>query len=152
MIAPRSSNRCPPARASSPMARHISPMANPCASSSRAPSMRISEFAVRNVPLMLVASLLLAALGFSAWSKISRTEDPHFPISAFSIVLVYPGADPQEIERQIVQPIEDAIHTLDDVKELNSTAADSPGIVQTEESSVGNRGVSKFQHRGSEHQ
>src|SRR3546814_16218789 len=92
--------------------------------------MRISEFAVRNVPFMLVASLLLAALGFSAWSKISRTEDPHFPISAFSIVLVYPGADPQEIERQIVQPIEDAIHTLDDVKELISTADDSLGIVR----------------------
>src|SRR3546814_10192568 len=81
---------------------------------------------------MLVASLLLAALGFSAWSKISRTEDPHFPISAFSIVLVYPGADPQEIERQIVQPIEDAIHTLDDVKELISTADDSLGIVRVE--------------------
>ena len=80
--------------------------------------MRLSEFAVRNVPFMLVASLLLGALGISAWLKISRTEDPHFPISAFSIVVVYPGADPQEIERQVIEPIEDAIHTLDDVKEI----------------------------------
>ncbi|NGY05156.1 efflux RND transporter permease subunit [Solimonas terrae] len=94
--------------------------------------MRISDFAVRNVPFMLVASLLLGALGISAWLKISRTEDPHFPISAFSVVVVYPGADPQEIEHQVVQPIEDAIHTLDDVKELISTADDSLGIVRVE--------------------
>src|SRR3546814_6119742 len=68
----------------------------------------------------------------SDWSSdvCSSDLDPHFPISAFSIVLVYPGADPQEIERQIVQPIEDAIHTLDDVKELISTADDSLGIVR----------------------
>lgn len=94
--------------------------------------MRISDFAVRNVPFMLVASLLLAALGISAWLKISRTEDPHFPISAFSIVVVYPGADPQEVEQQVVKPIEDAIHTLDDIKKLNSTASDSLGIVSVE--------------------
>lgn len=94
--------------------------------------MRISEFAVRNVPFMLVASLLLTALGISAWMKISRTEDPHFPISAFSIVVLYPGADPQEVERQVAEPIEDAIHTLDDVKEIVSTADDSLGIVRVE--------------------
>ncbi|WP_043114850.1 efflux RND transporter permease subunit [Solimonas soli] len=94
--------------------------------------MRISDFAVRNMPFMLVASLLLAALGASAWLKISRTEDPHFPISAFSVVVVYPGADPQEIERQVVEPIEDAIHTLDDVKEIVSTADDSLGIIRVE--------------------
>ncbi len=88
--------------------------------------MRISDFAVRNVPFMLVASLLLGALGISAWLKISRTEDPHFPISAFNIVVVYPGADPQEIERQVVEPIEDAIHTLDDVKEMVSDGRRQP--------------------------
>jgi len=94
--------------------------------------MRISDFAVRNVPFMLVASLLLAALGISAWLKISRTEDPHFPISAFSIIVVYPGADPREIERQVIEPIEDAIHTLDDVKEIISNADDSLGTVSVE--------------------
>lgn len=94
--------------------------------------MRISEFAVRNMPFMLVASLLLAALGLSAWQKISRTEDPHFPFSAFSIVVLYPGADPQEIERQIVEPIEDAIHSLDDIKELLSSTDDSLGIITVE--------------------
>ncbi|MGH8445243.1 MAG: efflux RND transporter permease subunit, partial [Solimonas sp.] len=91
-----------------------------------------SEFSVRNMPFMMVAFLLLIALGVSAWTKISRTEDPHFPISAFSIVTIYPGADPREVERQVVEPIEDALHTLDDVKEIVSTADDSLGIIRIE--------------------
>ena len=94
--------------------------------------MRISDFAVRNVPFMLVAFALTIALGLFAWTKISRTEDPHFPISAFMIVAVYPGADPQEVERQVVEPIEDAIHRLDDIKHLISTADDSLGVVRVQ--------------------
>ncbi len=94
--------------------------------------MRISEFSVRNVPFMAVLFLMLLALGFMAWRDIPRTEDPYFPISAFSIITVYPGADPLEIERQVVEPIEDAIHSLDDVKEIVSTSDDSVGIVRVE--------------------
>lgn len=94
--------------------------------------MRISDFAVRNFPFMLVASLLLCALGISAWMKVARTEDPTFAISAFTVVVVYPGADPQEIERQVVKPVEDALHTLDDVKEIVATADDSLAIIRVE--------------------
>lgn len=94
--------------------------------------MRISEFAVRNVPFMGVVLLLLLAVGYSSWQNIPRTEDPHFPISAFNIVAVYPGADPIEVERQIVEPIEDALHTLDDVKKMSSDSDDSLGFVRIE--------------------
>jgi multidrug efflux pump subunit AcrB len=94
--------------------------------------MRISDFAVRNVPFMLVVFLLLIAVGISSWNSIPRTEDPYFPISAFSIIAVYPGADPIEVERQVVEPIEDAINALDDLKEMVSTSDDSLGIVRVE--------------------
>jgi multidrug efflux pump subunit AcrB len=94
--------------------------------------MRIAEFSVRNVPFMMVLFALLVALGAMALRDIPRTEDPYFPISAFSIVTIYPGADPLEIERQVVEPIEDLIHKLDDVKEITSTADDSVGIVRVE--------------------
>lgn len=94
--------------------------------------MRISDFAVRNVPFMLVVFLLLVAVGISSWNNIPRTEDPYFPISAFQVIAVYPGADPVEVERQVVEPIEDAINTLDDLKEMVSTSDDSLGIVRIE--------------------
>lgn len=94
--------------------------------------MRIAEFSVRNVPFMLVVFAMLLAIGLTALRDIPRTEDPYFPISAFSIVAIYPGADPLEIERQVVEPIEDALNTLDDVKEMSSTSDDSVGIIRVE--------------------
>jgi multidrug efflux pump subunit AcrB len=94
--------------------------------------MRISDFAVRNFPFMLVVFVLLVALGVSSWKDIPRTEDPSVPITAFNIIAIYPGADPIEVERQVVEPIEDVLHTLDDVKEMNTTSADSLGIVRIE--------------------
>ncbi len=94
--------------------------------------MRIAEFSVRNAPFMVVVFAMLIALGLMALRDIPRTEDPYFPISAFNIVTIYPGADPLEIERQVVEPIEDAINKLDDVKEMISTSDDSVGIVRVE--------------------
>lgn len=91
--------------------------------------MKISDFSVRNPQFTVLIFLLLVALGLNAWRDMPRTEDPHFPISAFQVITIYPGADPQEIERQIAEPIEDALNRLDDVKDIISTSADSVGVV-----------------------
>lgn len=94
--------------------------------------MNIAAFSVRNFPFTLVMFALLVAIGLSSLKSIPRTEDPYFPISAFTIVAVYPGADPLEIERQLSEPIEDALNELDDVKHLSSTSDDSLSVVQVE--------------------
>jgi multidrug efflux pump subunit AcrB len=91
--------------------------------------MSLSDFAVRNPQFTVLIFLLLAALGFNAWRDMPRTEDPHFPITAFQVITIYPGADPLEIERQIAEPIEDALNRLDDVKEILSSSSDSLGVV-----------------------
>ncbi|MFX9054239.1 efflux RND transporter permease subunit, partial [Acinetobacter baumannii] len=56
----------------------------------------------------------------------------YFPISAFIVVASDPGADPLEIERQLSEPIEDALNELDDVKHSSSTSDDSRSVVQVE--------------------
>jgi multidrug efflux pump subunit AcrB len=94
--------------------------------------MSLPEFSVRNFPFTLVMFGLLAALGISSLNSIPRTEDPYFPISAFSIIAIYPGADPIEIERQVAEPIEDALNEIDDVKHLFTQADDSLAIIQVE--------------------
>ncbi|HSW11554.1 MAG TPA: efflux RND transporter permease subunit [Solimonas sp.] len=94
--------------------------------------MRISDFSVRNPQFTVLIFLLLCALGWNAWREMPRTEDPYFPISAFQVITIYPGADPHQVEREIAEPIEDAMNRLDDVKDILSTSADSVGIVFVE--------------------
>lgn len=82
--------------------------------------MNISTFSVRQWQFTLVVFALLIAMGVNAFFDIPRAEDPNFPIPVFSIIAVLPGADPADIEKLLVDPIEDVLDTLDDVKEIRS--------------------------------
>jgi multidrug efflux pump subunit AcrB len=94
--------------------------------------MSIWAFAVRRWQFTLVMFALLIALGFASFANIARSEDPSFPFPATTISVVWPGANPADMERLIVKPLEDAINTLDNVKKIQSSAFDGLAIVHTE--------------------
>ncbi|HXW09494.1 MAG TPA: efflux RND transporter permease subunit [Steroidobacteraceae bacterium] len=94
--------------------------------------MRIWAFAVRRWQVTLLLFGLLIAVGVSTLQNIPRAEDPEFHAPVPIIVVAYPGADPADIERLIVDPIEDAISELDDIKRMDSRSLDGVGIIQVE--------------------
>jgi len=94
--------------------------------------MRIWDFSVRRWQFTLVLFGLLLAMGINSLVHIPRSEDPEFHAPIPTVVVVYPGADPVDIERLVVDPIEDAIAELDDVKRIDSRSLDGVGVVQTE--------------------
>lgn len=94
--------------------------------------MSLWSFAVRRWQFTLVVFALLIALGLSTLANIPRAEDPTFPFPAATITIVYPGADPEDMERIVVKPIEDAINSLENVKKLQSSALDGVAVVHVE--------------------
>ena len=64
------------------------------------------------------------ALGVSSYMSIPRQEDPYFPISVYQIIVAYPGAEPRDVERLVVKPIEDRVNELDDIKKIESFSND----------------------------
>ncbi|HEY1314974.1 MAG TPA: efflux RND transporter permease subunit, partial [Steroidobacteraceae bacterium] len=94
--------------------------------------MSIWAFAVRRWQFTLVVFALLIALGIASFMSIARSEDPSFPFPAATITLVWPGANPADMERLIVKPLEDAVNTLDNVKKIQSSAFDGLAVVHTE--------------------
>ncbi len=94
--------------------------------------MRIWAFCVRRWQFTLVLFGLLAAVGVNSLLNIPRSEDPEFHVPIPTVVAVYPGADPVDIERLVVQPIEDAINELDDIKKIESRSMDGVGVVRPE--------------------
>ena len=89
-------------------------------------------FSVRRWQFTLVVCALLAAMGVAAFRDIPRAEDPSLTFPGASVVVVYPGADPTDVEKLIVDPIEDAINELDDVKKIESECLDGLGVVHIE--------------------
>ncbi|MDP2226009.1 MAG: efflux RND transporter permease subunit [Moraxellaceae bacterium] len=94
--------------------------------------MRLTEFSVQRFQFTLVMFFLLAAMGWHAFQQIPRAEDPVFPIPVVTVVAVYPGADPGDMEKLVTDPIEDAINQTDDIKRIWSESEDGLSVVRVE--------------------
>lgn len=94
--------------------------------------MRLLEFPVRRYQFTLVAFLCLVVMGWFAFTSVPREEDPFFKIPAFFVTTIYPGADPKDLERLVVKPIEDRLAELDDVKTIETTISDGVAFIAIE--------------------
>jgi multidrug efflux pump subunit AcrB len=94
--------------------------------------MSLWSFSVKRWQFTLVVFALLIATGLWALSSIPRAEDPTLKFPGTLIVVQYPGADPEDVERLVVDPIEDALAELEDIKRLNSTALDGLALIEIE--------------------
>ena len=83
----------------------------------------------------IAANLLMVFLligGALAIPSLDKQFFPGFELNTVSVSLPYPGAGPSEVEQQICMRIEEAIHDLNGVKEIRSTARQGVGTVLVE--------------------
>ena len=94
--------------------------------------MKILEFPVRNYQFTVVLFVMLLALGANAWLSIPRGEDPPLDFPNYTVIAVYPGATPLDMERLVVRPVEDRLDALDQVISLESRIVDGLASVVVE--------------------
>lgn len=94
--------------------------------------MKLTAFSVRHWQFTVILFALLVALGVAAWVGIPRFEDPPLEFPGYSIIAVYPGASPSDLERLVVKKIEDRLHELDNVKKIDSHMRDGVATVLIE--------------------
>jgi multidrug efflux pump subunit AcrB len=93
---------------------------------------KVTEFFVDRWQLTVVLFTMLAAMGWSAWTNIPRAEDPSFPIATFTVIAVYPGASPTDVEQLVVDPVEERMGELDELKDIQSEVSDGLAVVRVE--------------------
>ena len=89
--------------------------------------MKLPEIAIRNSQFTLMIFIILLIMGVSSFLTMPRTEDPPMDIPGASVIAIYPGGNPTDLEELILNPIEKAVNELDDIKVITSTIKD--GIV-----------------------
>src|SRR5436305_12247589 len=72
----------------------------------------LSAFAVRerSITLFLIIAVILA--GTYAFLRLGRAEDPAFPIKAFAVTAVWPGATAQQMQDLVSEPLEKRMQEL----------------------------------------
>jgi multidrug efflux pump subunit AcrB len=94
--------------------------------------MKLLDFPVRHWQFTVVVFAMLAALGVSSWLAIPRGEDPPLYVPTFTVIAVYPGASPADLERLVVRDIEERLDALENVDQIESRIQDGVATVQVE--------------------
>jgi multidrug efflux pump subunit AcrB len=94
--------------------------------------MKITSFSVKNYQFTIVIFIMALALGLGSLFKMPRGEDPPLKVGKFSIVVVYPGTSPGDMEKLVTKPIEDRINELDDIKTIKSDIDDGLSVTLVE--------------------
>jgi multidrug efflux pump subunit AcrB len=91
--------------------------------------MKITEFSVKNHQFTIIIFIMIMALGISSLINMPKAEDPVLKATFNSIIVVYPGTSPEDIEKLIIEPIEEKMSGIADIKKMISTANDGVASV-----------------------
>ena len=66
------------------------------------------------------------------WMTMVRQEDPRLPDFWGQVIAPYPGADAPTVERLVLEPIEDALAEVSEIKLIEATAFDEVAVLRIE--------------------
>lgn len=94
--------------------------------------MSISSFGVRRPVVADLAMWAVVVAGLVFGASLTREFFPETRPNRVIVTARYPGASPDEVETSIATKIEDALTTLDDVKEVTSTVVEGGASIVVE--------------------
>ncbi len=94
--------------------------------------MFISDFAIRRPIITVVTMLALVVFGLFALLRLETDEFPDVAPPYVSVGIIYPGASPDGVENEVLDPIEDAISAISGVKRVFGRAEDGFGLITIE--------------------
>lgn len=94
--------------------------------------MRLPKLAIENHQFTNVFILLLVLAGLFSFLSMPRYEDPLVSPAGSSVIVIYPGANPVDIEELIIGPLEEALNELEDIEVLDSSCEDGIGVIRIE--------------------
>ena len=94
--------------------------------------MRLPKIAIENHQFTIIVICLLVLSGLVSFFTMPRTEDPQISPPGTSVIVVYPGANPTAMEELVVDPIEEAINELEDLKDIKAIIENGLAVIVVE--------------------
>lgn len=92
----------------------------------------LSKFSVKKPFTVLVAVIMVIVLGVVSFIGMTPNLMPNMDFPYMVVVTTYPGASPELVEATVTKPLEQALATLDGVKEITSASSDNYSMVTIE--------------------
>lgn len=86
--------------------------------------MFLSDFSIKRPIATIVLIVALMALGLMALTKLKVNQNPDVEVPGLSVVISYPGASPDTVEREIINRLEKSLQSVSGVTELYASASE----------------------------
>ena len=92
----------------------------------------MEKFSVKRPFTILVAVIAVIVLGFVSVMSIPMDLLPQISLPYMLVITTYPGASPEKVELEISEPMENALGTIANVKNVNTVSAENYSLTQLE--------------------
>lgn len=90
------------------------------------------EFGLQYKAVMLLITLIIVMGGIFSFFSLGQLEDPPFSVKSALVITSYPGATPEEVEQEVTDRLETAIHQMPQVKHIYSMSRDGLSYIKVD--------------------
>ncbi len=94
--------------------------------------MKLPSLALKNYQFVLIFIAMATFIGISAIRNMPRNEDPNPKFPFYNVVVIYPGASPEDVEELVVNPLEEELDQLDDIVHIQTIIEEGLAILSIE--------------------
>ncbi|MDR2757781.1 MAG: efflux RND transporter permease subunit [Spirochaetaceae bacterium] len=94
--------------------------------------MKIADYAIKHPKVILMSLIVLLVFGVIAALRLKRSLIADMSLPTLAIVTTWPGVGPADIEREITNPLEDALGTLEGLNRMSSISQTSVSLITLE--------------------
>jgi len=91
--------------------------------------MWLTRLAISRPVLIWTALAAIAILGLVSYGRLPAELNPRVDIPTVTVLTVYPGAGPREVESLVTRPIEDAVGSAAGLRDVYSSSQESLSVV-----------------------
>lgn len=92
----------------------------------------LTRFSLKNSVAVFIIAILLILGGVYSFSQLKVDQFPEIEFPQISIEAVYPGASPDDVDKQVVSKLETSLKGIEGATKLTSSSYESIGILNIE--------------------
>jgi hydrophobic/amphiphilic exporter-1 (mainly G- bacteria), HAE1 family len=92
----------------------------------------LTALSIRRPSLIIVIFAVLTFMGVASYSSLPIELVPKFSAPLVTIITIYPGASPAEVENTVSKPIEDAISSLEGIDQVQVGSQENSSFIAVE--------------------
>ncbi|HEX8598046.1 MAG TPA: efflux RND transporter permease subunit [Chloroflexia bacterium] len=89
----------------------------------------LTRFSLRKAPIIFMVMALVVFGGWTATQQLKSELLPNIDLPVLSVVTIYPGAAPDDVRRDVTEPVEKVLAGSANLKSVSSTSSDSVSFV-----------------------